>query len=80
MIRPCGDTDFSTIHAIINDVAEACRRVIPADRWHEPYMSQNELRHEIDSGARVWGHHDGGELVGVMGKKQRSLLKPGEVW
>ena len=67
MIGPCRDADFDTIHAIINDGAEAYRGVIPADRWHEPYMSRDELRHEIDSGARFWGYHDGGELVGVMG-------------
>ena len=30
-------------------------------------MSQDELRHEIDSGVRFWGYNDGGKLVGVMG-------------
>ena len=67
MIGPCGDTDFEMIYAIINDGAEAYRGVIPADRWHEPYMSRDELRHEIDSGVQFWGYQDGGELVGVMG-------------
>ena len=67
MIRSCNDTDFDTIHAIINDGAEAYRGVIPADRWHEPYMSQDELRHEIENGVRFWGYKDGGELLGVMG-------------
>jgi mannose-6-phosphate isomerase-like protein (cupin superfamily) len=67
MIGPCGDTDFDTIHAIINDGAEAYRGVIPADRWHEPYMSQDELRHEIENGVQFWGYKDGGELLGVMG-------------
>ncbi len=41
MIGPCGDSDFDTIHAIINDGAEAYRGMILADRWHEPYMSQD---------------------------------------
>jgi hypothetical protein len=63
MIRPCDDTDFHTIHAIINDGAEAYRGVIPADRWHEPYMSQDELRHEIENGVRFWGYRDDGELL-----------------
>ena len=36
MIRSCNDTDLDTIHAIINDGAEAYRGIIPADRWHEP--------------------------------------------
>ena len=54
MIGPCSDTAFETICATINDGAEVYRGVVPADRWHEPYMSQDELRHEIDSGVRVW--------------------------
>jgi N-acetylglutamate synthase-like GNAT family acetyltransferase len=67
MIRPCTEADFDTIIAIINEAAEAYRGVIPADRWHEPYMPREELRHEIDSGVRFWGWEEGGELVGVMG-------------
>ena len=67
MIRPCTDADFDTIFVIINDAAEAYRGVIPADRWHEPYMPREELRHEIQSGVRFWGWEEDGELVGVMG-------------
>ena len=67
MIRPCTDTDFDTIFAIINDAAEAYCGVIPADRWHDPYMRQEELRHEIQSGVRFWGWEEDGKLVGVMG-------------
>lgn len=67
MIRPCTDTDFDTIYAVINEAAEAYRGAIPADRWHEPYMSKDELRHEIESRVRFWGYEDGGELLGVMG-------------
>jgi len=67
MIRPCDDNDFEVIYAIINDAAEAYRGVIPADRWHEPYMSREELRHEIDCGVRFWGWQEDGELVGAMG-------------
>ena len=43
-IRPCRDSDRAAILAIINSAAEAYRGVIPADRWHEPYMSTHELR------------------------------------
>jgi hypothetical protein len=67
MIRPCTDSDFDTICAIVNEAAEAYRGVIPADRWHEPYMPQEELRHEIEAGVRFWGWEEDGEVVGVMG-------------
>jgi N-acetylglutamate synthase-like GNAT family acetyltransferase len=67
MIRPCTDADFDTIYSIINEAAEAYRGVIPADRWHEPYMSREQLRHEIQSGVRFWGYEEEGDLFGVMG-------------
>ena len=67
MIRPCTDADFDTIFSIINEAAEAYRGVIPDDRWHEPYMPEEELRHEIESGVRFWGWEEDGQLVGVMG-------------
>ena len=41
--------------------------MIPADRWHEPYMPREDLCHEIDAGVRFWGYEEGGTLVGVMG-------------
>ena len=37
-IRPCRDDEREAILAIVNAAAEAYRGVIPADRWHEPYM------------------------------------------
>lgn len=67
MIRLCADNDFETIYEIINDAARAYKGVIPADRWKEPYMSREELRHEIDKGVVFWGYEEGGRLVGVMG-------------
>ncbi len=67
MIRRCTDDDFHAVYSIINDAAAAYKGVIPEDRWHEPYMSQEELRHEIDSGVVFWGYEEGGELIGVMG-------------
>ena len=70
MIRPCDQSEFHTIYTIINDAAEAYKRVIPADRWHEPYMSKEELRQEIESGVVFWGFEADGELVGVMGIQQ----------
>lgn len=67
MIRPCTDADASAIHAIINDAAVAYRGVIPADCWHEPYMSEDALAREIGSGVRFWGWERNGVLAGVMG-------------
>jgi GNAT superfamily N-acetyltransferase len=67
VIRRCSDADFAAIHAIVNDAAQAYRGHIPADRWHEPYMPEDELRHEIDAGVAFWGWEQDGRLVGVMG-------------
>ncbi len=67
MIRSCTEADFDAIHAIINDAAVAYRGVIPADRWHEPYMPRESLASEIRDGVRFWGWEEGDELVGVMG-------------
>lgn len=67
MIRRCDDRDFDLIWEIVNDGAQAYKGIIPADRWHEPYMSRAELRHEIDAGVTFWGCDEGGRLAGVMG-------------
>jgi GNAT superfamily N-acetyltransferase len=70
-IRPCRDDERPAILAIVNAAAEAYRGVIPADRWHEPYMTADELDREIAGGVAFWGYEeDGGELVGVMGVQQ----------
>lgn len=67
MIRSCGDRDFDQIWSIINDGAQAYKGIIPADRWTEPYMSREKLRHEISEGVVFWGYEDAGSLIGVMG-------------
>jgi GNAT superfamily N-acetyltransferase len=67
MIRRCDERDFETIYTIINDGAQAYKDVIPADRWTEPYMSRDKLRHEIEDAVVFWGHEDEGALTGVMG-------------
>ena len=67
MIRRCEDHDFDLIWTIINDGAQAYKGIIPADRWTEPYMSREKLRHEIDDGIEFWGYEDAGGLAGVMG-------------
>jgi len=67
MIRPCSAMDVPVIFEIINDAAGAYRGVIPADCRAEPYMSEEELRREIDDGVQFWGVEEAGRLVGVMG-------------
>jgi GNAT superfamily N-acetyltransferase len=66
-VRPCSDDDRTAILAIINAAAKAYRGVIPADRWHEPYMPRDELDSEIAAGVTFWGVESDGVLVGVMG-------------
>jgi GNAT superfamily N-acetyltransferase len=66
-IRLCSDADREAIFAIVNSAAEAYRGVIPADRWHEPYMPMTELDDELAAGVAFWGYEADGELVGVMG-------------
>jgi GNAT superfamily N-acetyltransferase len=66
-IRPCRDDERPEILAIVNAAAEAYRGVIPADRWHEPYMPADELEGEIAAGVAFWGYEDDGRLLGIMG-------------
>ena len=67
MIRKCVDADFAMMETVINEAAEAYRGAIPEDRWHEPYMSGDELRTEIAAGVQFWGWEESGALVGIMG-------------
>jgi N-acetylglutamate synthase-like GNAT family acetyltransferase len=66
-IRRSNDGDVAEILTIINDAAVAYRGVIPADRWHEPYMSADELDSEIAHGVDFWVAEQDGRLLGVMG-------------
>jgi GNAT superfamily N-acetyltransferase len=66
-IRPCRDDERTEILAIVNAAAVAYREVIPADRWHEPYMPAEDLDAEIEAGVEFWGFEWGGTLVGIMG-------------
>ena len=67
MISRCEQKDFNEIYEIINDAASAYRGVIPADRWHEPYMTEEELRKQIDQGVQFWSYTEDKEILGVMG-------------
>ena len=66
-IRLTTESDLNTIFEIINDAAQAYKGIIPADRWHEPYMTLEELKHEINAGIVFWGLEQDGRLTGVMG-------------
>ena len=67
-LRRIRDDERDQVLAIVNAAAEAYRGVIPADRWHEPYMSAGELGREIAGGVEFWGIEDAdGALAGVMG-------------
>jgi GNAT superfamily N-acetyltransferase len=70
MIRCCEDRDLEPIWTIVNDAAQAYKGIIPADRWAEPYMPMEELRHEIADGVVFWGFEEAGILQGVMGLQQ----------
>ena len=67
LIRKSRDTDSPAILAIINAAALAYRGVIPADRWHDPYMPAAELQREIDDGIAFWVAEEGAQMLGVMG-------------
>ncbi len=67
MISKCEQGDFNAIYEIINDGASAYRGIIPADRWHEPYMSKGELKRQMEDGVQFWCYKDEGEIGGVMG-------------
>jgi len=67
MIRRCTGADVPIIDAIVNEAAEAYRGAIPADCWHEPYMTRASLIEEIAAGVNFSGFEDEGSLAGVMG-------------
>ena len=67
-VRRCTDDERADILEIVNAAAAAYRGVIPADRWHEPYMDAAQLEREIAAGVGFWGiEDDSGVLAGVMG-------------
>lgn len=67
LIRKMLEPDLGATLAIINEAAQAYRGVIPADRWHEPYMPLDELEQEIADGIIFWVAEEDGRLLGVMG-------------
>lgn len=69
-VRRCREDEQADILSIVNAAARAYRGVIPADRWHEPYMPAGELAAEMAAGVQFWGYEGGAGLEGVMGIQQ----------
>lgn len=67
MIEKCTPADLTEICNIINDAAIAYKGVIPADRWHDPYMPQDELQRQVDEGVEFSCYKENGGILGVMG-------------
>jgi GNAT superfamily N-acetyltransferase len=67
MIAKCKSSDFNDILEIINDASIAYKGIIPADRWHEPYMPEEELKHQIADGVEFWAYLENDRIMGVMG-------------
>ena len=61
-IRKLAAPDLDAALAIINQAAQAYRGVIPADRWHEPYMPREELEGEIADGVMFWVAEEDGRF------------------
>jgi N-acetylglutamate synthase-like GNAT family acetyltransferase len=70
-IRRAIPQDFQAMLAIVNAAAVAYKGVIPADRWHEPYMPAEELASEIAAGVEFWVLEEGGRVLGLMGMQDR---------
>ena len=66
MIRTCHPGDIQRIYFIINEAAKAYEEVIPADCYHQPYMTMEELKREMKR-MTFFGWEVNQELVGIMG-------------
>ena len=55
------------IWEIINQVAQAYRGEITPDRWHEPYMSKNELKMQLTESVMFYAYEEDRTIQGVMG-------------
>ena len=73
-IRKMLAPDRDAALAIINAAAQAYRDVIPADRWHEPYMPRAELEAEIGNGVMCWVAEEDGLRSGVMGIQDKGAV------
>ena len=71
LIRASTDADLDAMLAIVNDAARRYEGAIPADRWHDPYMTADALAAEIAAGVRFFVAERDGRVVGLMGIQDR---------
>lgn len=74
LIRQSRQGDLPRIFEVVNDAAQRYRGVIPDDRWHDPYMPQDELAREIAQGVVFWVAEDEGRILGVMGIQDKGAV------
>ena len=67
MINEYTEKDITNILNVINDAALKYKGVIPEDSWHEPYMTDQELKNEFVSHVRMFGYSINDVPVAVMG-------------
>lgn len=66
MIKKLSSKNADAIREVINEAARAYKGNIPADCYHQPYMSLEELRREMRS-IVFFGWYEGGKLTAIMG-------------
>jgi GNAT superfamily N-acetyltransferase len=66
--------DLLEIFNIINDAAIAYKGFIPNDCYHEPYMSLDELKGQIEEGVEFWCYKEGEKILGVMGIQDKKVV------
>jgi GNAT superfamily N-acetyltransferase len=71
MIRKGTSEDLEDVLAVINDAAKAYKGVIPPDRWHEPYMTKDELQTQINDGVQFSCYVEDNEIIGIMGVQDK---------
>ena len=67
MMHKCVSENFREVFEVINDGASAYKGIIPQDRWHEPYMTEEELLAQVNQGVEFWVYTDNNRITGVMG-------------
>lgn len=66
MLKELSPADKVSIFKVINSAAVAYKGVIPADRYHEPYMTEAGLAAEM-AAMKFFGWEADSKIVAVMG-------------